>query len=96
MVSLVRTNTNGGWLTISKDETFTAPFDTTTDLAVSADCWKSMSLNFGIEGLVGDKSTLGFWDTLFKVLGMSTANYSQTGGQTERVNRVIDDTRRSV
>ena len=41
-----------------------------------------------------------FWTSIFKVLGtrlnMSTADHPQTDGQTERVNRVIDDVLRSV
>ena len=41
-----------------------------------------------------------FWTSIFKVLDtqldMSTADHSQTEGQTERVNRVIGDVLRSV
>ena len=41
-----------------------------------------------------------FWKSIFKVLGtrmdMSTADHRQTNGQTERVNRVINDILRSV
>ena len=41
-----------------------------------------------------------FWTSIFKVLGtlldMSTADYPQTDGQTERVNCVIGDVLRSV
>uniref|UniRef100_A0AAV1TEM8 Integrase catalytic domain-containing protein n=1 Tax=Peronospora matthiolae TaxID=2874970 RepID=A0AAV1TEM8_9STRA len=41
-----------------------------------------------------------FWKSIFKVLGtrldMSTADHPQTDGQTERVNRVINDILRSV
>ncbi|POM65173.1 Pol protein [Phytophthora palmivora] len=47
-----------------------------------------------------DSSFIGaFWDTLFQLLGtqltMSTADHSQTDGQTERANRVLEDTLRS-
>uniref|UniRef100_A0AAV1TVZ2 Integrase catalytic domain-containing protein n=1 Tax=Peronospora matthiolae TaxID=2874970 RepID=A0AAV1TVZ2_9STRA len=41
-----------------------------------------------------------FWTSVFKVLGtrldMSTADHPQTDGQTERVNRVINDILRSI
>ncbi|KAG2900188.1 hypothetical protein PC118_g8985 [Phytophthora cactorum] len=44
--------------------------------------------------------TAAFWQTLFQLLGtrlhMSTADQPQTDGQTERVNRVLEDTLRSV
>ncbi|KAG3000096.1 hypothetical protein PC121_g20222 [Phytophthora cactorum] len=44
--------------------------------------------------------TAAFWQTLFQLLGtrlhMSNADHPQTDGQTERVNRVLEDTLRSV
>ncbi|POM65859.1 Pol protein [Phytophthora palmivora] len=56
-----------------------------------------------IETLVSDRDprfTGAFWDTLFQLLGtkltMSTADHPQTDGQTERVNRVLEDTLRSI
>ncbi|POM65531.1 Pol protein [Phytophthora palmivora] len=46
-----------------------------------------------------DSSIIGaFWDTLFLLgteLTVSTADHSQTDGQTERANRVLEDTLRS-
>ncbi|KAG3126855.1 hypothetical protein PI126_g22138 [Phytophthora idaei] len=43
--------------------------------------------------------TAAFWQTLFHLLGtrmhMSTADYPQTDGQTERVNWVLEDTLRA-
>ncbi|POM61183.1 reverse transcriptase [Phytophthora palmivora] len=53
--------------------------------------------------IVSDRApcfTGAFWDTLFQLLGtklpMSTADHPQTGDQTERVNRVLEDTLRSI
>ncbi|POM70988.1 Pol protein [Phytophthora palmivora] len=44
--------------------------------------------------------TGAFWDTLFQLLGtkltMSTEDHPQTDGQMERVNRVLEDTFRSI
>ncbi|POM64287.1 Pol protein [Phytophthora palmivora] len=55
------------------------------------------------ETIVSDRDTRftgAFWNTLFLLLGtkltMSTADHSQTDGQTERVNRVLEDTLRSI
>ncbi|POM69468.1 RNA-directed DNA polymerase [Phytophthora palmivora] len=55
------------------------------------------------ETIVSDRDprfTGEFWDTLFQLLGtkltMSTADHPQTDGQTERVNRVLEDTLRSI
>ncbi|POM57631.1 Pol protein, partial [Phytophthora palmivora] len=54
------------------------------------------------ETIVSDRDprfTGAFWDTRFQLLGtkltMSTADHPQTDGQTERVNRVLEDTLRS-
>ncbi|POM58892.1 Pol protein [Phytophthora palmivora] len=56
-----------------------------------------------IMNIVSDRDprfTGAFWDTLFQLLGtkltMSTADHPQTNGQTERVNRVLVDTLRSI
>ncbi|KAG3055509.1 hypothetical protein PI125_g25705 [Phytophthora idaei] len=55
------------------------------------------------ETFVSDRDprfTAAFWQTLFQLLEtrlhMSTADHPQTDGQTERVNRVLEDTLRSV
>ncbi|KAG2773033.1 hypothetical protein PC116_g26263 [Phytophthora cactorum] len=55
------------------------------------------------EAIVSDRDprfTAKCWMSLFQVLGtrldMSTADHPQTGGQTERVNRVVEDILRSV
>ncbi|POM78444.1 LOW QUALITY PROTEIN: Pol protein [Phytophthora palmivora] len=55
------------------------------------------------ETIVSDRDprfTGAFWDTLFQLLiaklTMSTADHPQTDGQTERVNRVLEDTLRSI
>ncbi|POM64279.1 Pol protein [Phytophthora palmivora] len=55
------------------------------------------------ETIVSDRDprfTGAFWDTLFQLLGakltMSTADHPQTDGQTERVNRVLEDTLRRI
>ncbi|KAG3109543.1 hypothetical protein PI126_g24875 [Phytophthora idaei] len=55
------------------------------------------------EAIVSDRDprfTAKFWKSLFQVLGtrldMSTADHPQTDGQTERVNRVVEDILRSV
>ncbi|KAG3049466.1 hypothetical protein PC122_g23554 [Phytophthora cactorum] len=55
------------------------------------------------EAIVSDRDpcfTARFWESLFQVLGtrldMSTADHPQTDGQTERVNRVVEDILRSV
>uniref|UniRef100_A0AAV1U9I1 Integrase catalytic domain-containing protein n=1 Tax=Peronospora matthiolae TaxID=2874970 RepID=A0AAV1U9I1_9STRA len=54
------------------------------------------------ESIVSDRDprfTSAFWATLFQLLGtrllMSTAAHSETDGQTERVNRVLEDVLRS-
>ncbi|GMF49040.1 unnamed protein product [Phytophthora fragariaefolia] len=55
------------------------------------------------ETIVSDRDprcTAAFWKTLFRLLetklSMSTADHPETDGQTERVNRVLEDTVRSV
>ncbi|POM76058.1 Pol protein [Phytophthora palmivora] len=55
------------------------------------------------ETIVSDRDpcfTGACWDTLFQLLGtkltMSTVDHPQTDGQTERVNRVLEDTLRSI
>ncbi|POM59776.1 Pol protein [Phytophthora palmivora] len=55
------------------------------------------------ETIVSDRDprfTGAFWDTLFQLLGtkltMPTAGHPQTDRQTERVNRVIEDTLRGI
>ena len=53
--------------------------------------------------IVSDRYSLStgtYWKLIFRVLGtrldMSTADHPQTDGQTERVNRIIEDILRSV
>ncbi|GMF57423.1 unnamed protein product [Phytophthora fragariaefolia] len=55
------------------------------------------------EAVVSDRDprfTGKFWTSIFAVLGtrldMSTADHTQTDGQTERVNRVVEDVLRSI
>ncbi|GMF61372.1 unnamed protein product [Phytophthora fragariaefolia] len=55
------------------------------------------------EAVVSDRDprfTGKFWTSIFAVLGtrldMSTADHPQTDGQTERVNRVVEDVLRSI
>ncbi|KAG3107218.1 hypothetical protein PI125_g12926 [Phytophthora idaei] len=55
------------------------------------------------EAIVSDRDprfTAKFWKSLFQVLGtrldMYTADHPQTDGQTERVNRAVEDILRSV
>ncbi|KAI9908355.1 hypothetical protein PsorP6_004560 [Peronosclerospora sorghi] len=55
------------------------------------------------DSVVSDRDsrfTEQFWGALFKVLGtkllMSTADHPQKDGQTERVNRVVEDILRSL
>ncbi|POM65944.1 Hypothetical protein PHPALM_18270 [Phytophthora palmivora] len=55
------------------------------------------------ETIISDRDprfTGAFWGTLFQLLGtkltMSTADHPQTDGQTESVNRVLEDTLRSI
>ncbi|POM68975.1 Pol protein [Phytophthora palmivora] len=62
-----------------------------------------VSLSWSPETIVSDRDprfTDAFWDTLFQLLGtkltMSTADHPRTGGQTERVDRVPEDTLRSI
>ncbi|POM59514.1 LOW QUALITY PROTEIN: Pol protein [Phytophthora palmivora] len=70
-------------------------------LPVPAGCWKSRNLN-SVFGLPADDkvNTEGVWDALFQLLGteltMSAADHPRTDGQTERVNRVLEDTLRSI
>ncbi|POM79408.1 Pol protein [Phytophthora palmivora] len=56
-----------------------------------------------LETIVSERDprfTGALWDTLFQLVGtkltMSTADHPQTDGQTERVNRVLEDTLRSI
>ncbi|GMG18031.1 unnamed protein product [Phytophthora fragariaefolia] len=55
------------------------------------------------EAVVSDRDprfTGKFWTSIFAVLGtrldMATADHPQTDGQTERVNRVVEDVLRSI
>ncbi|GMF29277.1 unnamed protein product [Phytophthora fragariaefolia] len=55
------------------------------------------------EAVISDRDprfTGKFWTSIFAVLGtrldMSTADHPQTDGQTERVNRVVEDVLRSI
>ncbi|KAF1329645.1 reverse transcriptase, partial [Globisporangium splendens] len=75
-------------------------------LAVPQDSWKSVNVVFRLHGLpseiVSDRDTRftsRFWRTLLGILdtklSMSTAAHPETDGQTERVNRVLEDVLRS-
>ncbi|POM64660.1 Pol protein [Phytophthora palmivora] len=74
-------------------------------LPVPADCWKSMRLDF-VFGLPaddrGNTGILVFVCRLSKMVHFApiacfaTADHPQTDGQTKRVNRVLEDTLRSI
>ncbi|KAF1325111.1 Pol protein, partial [Globisporangium splendens] len=73
-------------------------------LAVPSDSWKSTSYSSArtTREIVSDRDTRftsKFWRALFRTSGhqvsMSTAAHPETDGQTERVNRVLEDVLRS-
>ncbi|KAG2876469.1 hypothetical protein PC114_g24185 [Phytophthora cactorum] len=98
----------GCWQSISMDFVFGLPKDKAgnTDIVVFVDRLSKMAHL----AVVPDARAIGsdrdprftakFWKSLFQVLGtrldMSTADHPQTDGQSERVNRVVEDILRSV
>ncbi|KAG3174271.1 hypothetical protein C6341_g9820 [Phytophthora cactorum] len=98
----------GCWQSISMDFVFGLPKDKAcnTGIVVFVDCLSKMAHLAVVpdaRAIVSDRDprfTAKFWKSLFQVLGtrldMSTADHPQTDGQTERVNRVVEDILRSV
>ncbi|KAG2801170.1 hypothetical protein PC112_g20156 [Phytophthora cactorum] len=98
----------GCWQSISMDFVFGLPKDKAgnTGIVVFVDRLSKMAHLAVVpdaRAIVSDRDprfTAKFWKSLFQVLGtrldMSTADHPQTDGQTERVNRVVEDILRSV
>ncbi|KAG2965349.1 hypothetical protein PC119_g25018 [Phytophthora cactorum] len=94
----------GCWQSISMDFVFGLPKDKAGNTGIVVFVDHRVFRQHGLpEAIVSDRDprfTAKFWKSLFQVLGtrldMSTADHTQTDGQTERVNRIVEDILRSV
>ncbi|KAE8963394.1 hypothetical protein PR001_g29386 [Phytophthora rubi] len=90
------------WRSVSMDFIFGLPPDAEGRTGVLVFVDRFTKMVHLIPSIVSDRDprfTSAFWSSLFQILGtklsMSTAAHPETDGQTERVNRVLEDVLRS-